>query len=148
MLLTWARRAVNQGAVGALCVIRAHLAYLFRNAAISNPVKTKMKSDNVEDGSVSEQLAVRTVLCSQVFLTASYRFNVEPRANEVAARFGARRKVKSPRKKPKKSRKKRRGSRSDAEVQKQSSITTHKREAHYSKMTIPTVITLMIQNYW
>lgn len=134
MLLTWARRAVNQGAVGALCVIRAHLAYLFRNAAVSNPVKTGGGNDPAEDGSVSEQLAVRTVLCSQVFLTASYRFDVEPRANEVAARFGgARRKPKAApktkKKKKKNIRNKRRGSRTEAEMKK-SSVAAQKKKGN------------------
>ena len=81
MLLTWARRAVAQGAVGALCVVRAHLAYLFRNAHIRLPT-------DIESGTISEQLTVRTILCSQIYLTASYRFDVEPQSSEVLKRFG------------------------------------------------------------
>ena len=100
MLLTWARRAVAKGAVSALCVIRAHLAYLFRNASINiiTQFEEELEKKNLkleyaeetkkEKGTITEQLTVRTLLCSQIYLTASYRFDVEPLSTEVMKRFG------------------------------------------------------------
>ena len=45
-------------------------------------------SSSSSSGTISEQLTVRTLLCSQIYLTASYRFDVEPQSTQVFKRFG------------------------------------------------------------
>ena len=80
MLLGWIRRGTIAGDDSVLCILRAHLALLFNNIGIK---LTKMDEKNASPPNMAEQLAIRTIVCSHVYLTATFRFDIEPRLGEV-----------------------------------------------------------------
>ena len=87
MLLGWIRRGTIAGDDSVLCILRAHLALLFNNISIK---LTKMDEKNASPPNMAEQLAIRTIVCSHVYLTATFRFDIEPRLGEVVTRTSPR----------------------------------------------------------
>jgi hypothetical protein len=66
MIEVWVKRAVRERKSQALCVLWAHLAYIFKNIDLS-----ALDADLCE-------VAAMTILSAQIFLTATYQFDVEP----------------------------------------------------------------------
>ena len=76
MLLGWIRRALASDATAEVCVIRAHLAYLFRNCVIKK-----------EENEAETNLIVRHLYALNIPYS-SYRFDVEPKGVDAMQRKG------------------------------------------------------------
>jgi len=61
MLERWYQRCLKRKEMPKACILRAHLAYIFRNITEEEPNYTN----------------VSTILCSQVFLTINFHFDVD-----------------------------------------------------------------------
>ena len=86
MLSSWLRKSSEALDLERMCMLQAHLAYVFKEIdwqaedRNGNQVDFFAQEPAAQASSLSiTGLAARTLLCSQVFLTASHRVDIEPK---------------------------------------------------------------------
>ena len=82
MLSSWLRKSSEALDLETMCVLQAHIAYVFKEIDWRAEDKDKQVdffSQETDESVTITGLAARTLLCSQVFLTASHRVDIEPR---------------------------------------------------------------------